>query len=386
MTHETAAALRHRLVEQLVADGVLHDPEVRRAAETVPREVFLGSAIYKPSSPPGITVWTPTRRDDTPAAEWLRLTYQDQTWVTQIDGVLAEDATGPVTGGSPTSSSTLPGVILWMIEQAGVARDKRVLIIGAGTGLSTAYVCEVAGEENVTSIETDAAAAERARKALAEAGYAPTLITADGLRGYPDRAPYNIVIAFCSMRHVPYGLLQQMETGGTLLVTLAGWGVAHGLVRLTVEADGVAEGRFLPGYTSFMIARPHDRPPHGPFELLPGDERPSRIDPALLDDWTGRFVAQLAAPSAERLGAGAEQILLDVATGSQVRTRMAENGEGWTVIQRGPLKLWNAVEDAVALWQSLGSPPLSEFGTTITPHAQRVWLGAPDGPSWPLPI
>ncbi|MCT9090568.1 ATP-grasp peptide maturase system methyltransferase [Streptomyces sp. ASQP_92] len=386
MTQVTASELRRRLVEQLVDEDVLHDPEVRRAAETVPREVFLGSAIYRPSKPPGVTVWTPTRRDDTPADEWLHLTYQNQTWVTQIDGVLAEDAAGPVTGGSPTSSSTLPGVVLWMLEQAGVARGKRVLIIGTGTGLSTAYACEIAGEENVTSVETDTDAAERARKALGEAGYAPTLVTADGLRGYPDRAPYDIVIAFCSMRHVPYGLLQQLAPGGTLLVTLSGWGAAYGLVRLTVKENGAARGRFLPGYTSFMIARPHNHPPHGPFELLPGDERPSRIDPALLDDWTGRFVAQLAAPSAEHLGAGAEQVLLDVATGSQARVRVADDGEGWTVVQRGPFRLWDKVEDSVATWQSHGSPHVSEFGMTITPDAQTVWLRVPHGPSWALPI
>lgn len=386
MTQETAAELRRRLVEQLVADDVLHHPEVRRAAEAVPREVFLGSAIYTRSSPPGVTVWTPTRRDDTPANEWLRLTYRNQTWVTQVDGVLAEDAAGPLTGGSPTSSSTLPGVVLWMIEQAGITRGKRVLVIGTGTGLSTAYVCEVAGDQNVTSIEFDADAAERARKALGAAGYAPALVTADGLRGYPDRAPYDVVIAFCSMRHVPYGLLRQIVPGGTLLVTLSGWSAANGLVRLTVERSGGAQGRFLPGYTSFMIARPHDHPPHGPFELLPGEECPSRIDPALLDDWTGRFVAQLAAPTAERLGAGAEQVLLDVATGSQARVRAADGGEGWTVIQRGPLNLWDSVEDSVAMWQSHGSPFLSEFGMTITPGAQRVWLGTPDGPSWALPV
>ncbi|WP_181786231.1 ATP-grasp peptide maturase system methyltransferase [Streptomyces phytophilus] len=386
MTQETATELRRRLVEQLVADDVLRHPEVRRAAGAVPREVFLGSAVYKPSSPPGVTVWTPIRRDGTPADEWLRLTYRNQTWVTQVDGVLAEDAAGPITGGSPTSSSTLPGVVLWMIEQAGVARGKRVLIIGTGTGLSTAYVSEVAGEWNVTSIETDTDAAERARKALGEAGYAPTLVTADGLRGYPDRAPYDVVIAFCSMRHVPYGLLQQIAPGGTLLVTLSGWGAAYGLVRLTIEDSRTAHGSFLPGHTSFMIARPHDRPPHGTFELLPGEERPSRIDPALLDDWTGRFVAQLAAPSAERLGAGAEQVLLDVATGSQARVRAADDGEGWKVIQRGPLDLWKSVEDSVATWRSHGSPILSEFGMTITPDAQRVWLGAPDGPGWALPV
>ncbi|MGW0897682.1 ATP-grasp peptide maturase system methyltransferase [Streptomyces goshikiensis] len=386
MTADTSTVLRRRLVEQLVDEDLLHDPDVRRAAGAVPRETFLGRAIYKPTDPPGVTVWTPTRRDDVPADEWLRLTYQNTTWVTQIDGVLAEDAAGPVTGGTPTSSSTLPGLILWMIEQAGVARGKRVLIIGAGTGLSTAYVCEIVGAENTTAIETDPAAAERARKALAEAGYAPTLITGDGLRGHPDGAPYDVVLAFCSLRHVPYGLLRQVKEGGTLLVTLAGWGFGHGLVRLTADGEGGTAGRFLPGYTSFMMARTHDRPPHGPFELLPGEQRQSRIDPALLDDWSGRFVAQLAAPSAERLGAGYQQILLDVATGSQARTQVAEDGDGWTVIQRGPLKLWNAVEDGIALWQSHGSPHLSEFGMTITRDAQRVWLGSSDGPGWTLPI
>ncbi|MDI3422876.1 methyltransferase domain-containing protein [Streptomyces luteolus] len=184
--------------------------------------------------------------------------------MTQVNGVLAEDAVGPVTGGIPTSSSTLPGVVMWMIEQAGIAHGTRVLVIGTGTGLSTAYVCEVAGEENVTSIETDSGAAERAREALSEAEYSPALVTADGLRGHPDRAPYDVVIAFCSMRHVPYGLLRQIASGGTLLVTLSGWGAAYGLVRLTVEGSNAARGQFLPGYTSFMMARPHDCPPHGP--------------------------------------------------------------------------------------------------------------------------
>ncbi|MFH8614729.1 ATP-grasp peptide maturase system methyltransferase [Streptomyces sp. NPDC017979] len=384
-TSTTARALRRQLVQHLVDEDVLHDHEVRRAGESVPREVFLGPAIYRPSPPPGVTVWTPTRRVDTPSDEWLRLTYENTTWVTQLDGVLAEDATGPVTGGTPTSSSTLPGLVLWMIEQAGITEGKRVLVIGAGTGLSTAYICEVAGQENTTAVETDPVAAERARKALAEAGYGPALITGDGLLGYSGGAPYDVVIAFCSMRHVPYGLLRQVREGGTVLVTLAGWGFGHGLVRLTADATGGAEGRFLPGYTSFMMARPHDRPPHSRVELLPGDERPSRIDPALVDDWSARFVAQLAAPSAERLGVGAEQILLDVATGSQARTRPDGNG-GWTVTERGPLRLWRAVEDATATWQRAGAPHLSSFGLTITQDAQRVWIGTREGPGWNLPI
>lgn len=152
-----------------------------------------------------------------------------------------------------------------------------------------------------------------------------------------------------------------------------------------MTSPGEATGRFLPGCTSFMIARPHDRPPRPTLALLPGEERPSEIDPAKLDDWTGGWVAQLAAPSAERLGAGAEQILWDVSTGSQARTAPDTNG-GWSVVQRGPVPLWDRVERAMRLWQDAGEPHQREFGITVSAAGQRVWLGTHHGPSWDLPI
>ncbi|MFJ9035703.1 ATP-grasp peptide maturase system methyltransferase [Streptomyces sp. NPDC102406] len=380
----TAEALRRRLAATLAEGDWLHDDTWRAAVETEPRELFLGPAILKQTGLPASTAWTALRRTSVPAEEWLALTYSNETWVTQIDGVLAEDATGPVEG-SPTSSSTLPGLVVQMIERAGTKPGDSVLEIGTGTGYSTALLCNVLGERNVTSVEVDQNAAERARRALDAAGHSPTLITGDGLLGAPEGAPYDRLIATCSVRFVPYTWLRQIKPGGTILVTLAGWSSGHGLVRLTVDDEGGANGRFLPGYTSFMIARPHDHPPRGRLEFLPGEQRRSRIDPTLLDNWTGRFVGQLAAPSAERFGTGAEQILLDVATGSQARTRTAERG-GWIVEQRGPLKLWDAVEDSVEVWTAAGSPHVEAFGLTITGGGQRVWLGTPDGPSWRLPV
>ncbi|MCX4834365.1 ATP-grasp peptide maturase system methyltransferase [Streptomyces sp. NBC_01016] len=380
----TAQALRHRLAATLTEDDWLHDNTWRAAIETEPRELFLGPALFQQTGLPESTAWTALRRDSVPTQEWLNLTYRNDSWVTQVDGVLAEEATGPVEG-SPSSSSTLPGLVVQMIERAGTTPGDRVLEIGTGTGYSTALLSNVLGARNVTSVEIDPDAAERARNALDTAGHHPTLITNDGLLGAPDGAPYDRLIAACSVRFVPYPWLRQIKPGGTILVTLGGWSFGHGLVRLTVDANGEATGRFLPGYTSFMLARPHDHPPRGRLEFLPGEQRPSRIDPTLLDDWTGRFVGQLAAPSAERFGAGAEQILFDVATGSQARTRPAEH-EGWIVEQRGPLKLWDAIEDAIEVWTAAGSPHLREFGLTITRVRQRVWLGTPDGPSWLLPV
>lgn len=96
-----------------------------------------------------------------------------------------------------------------------------------------------------------------------------------------------------------------------------------------------------------------------------GEERPSLIDPAVIGTWTGGWVAQLAAPAAERMGAGPEQILWDVSTGSQARTAPGPDG-GWTVVQRGPVRLWDRVEAAIRLWQAAGEPHQEGFGVTVS--------------------
>ncbi|MFI7300855.1 DUF6415 family natural product biosynthesis protein [Streptomyces sp. NPDC050121] len=62
-------------------------------------------------------------------------------------------------------------------------------------------------------------------------------------------------------------------------------------------------------------------------------------------------------------------------------------GGGWHAHQHGPLRLWDAVEDALAAWQDAGSPPQSDFGMTVDiDGTQHVWAGNPAGPSWRLPV
>ncbi|WUV97969.1 hypothetical protein OG285_19695 [Streptomyces sp. NBC_01471] len=183
-----------------------------------------------------------------------------------------------------------------------------------------------------------------AASAIKAAGYAPRLIIGDGLRGDPDGVAYDRLIATCSVRYIPVPWLHQVKPG-----------------------------------------RPHDRPPRPTLALLPGEERPSGIDPEIIDTWAGSWVAQLAAPSAERMGVAAEQILWDVSTGSQSRTTPRPDG-GWTVVQRGPARLWNQVETAVRSWQAvgrtapgglrhhgLGGPP-----ARVDRHRGRAGLGPAD--------
>ncbi|MFG1948873.1 hypothetical protein [Nonomuraea sp. NPDC048826] len=78
--------LRHELAAKIGSPGW------RTALKTVPRESFLGQAVYKYEPERG---WVPVRRSEMSTEDWLRLAYTDETWVTQIDNVLAEDATEP---------------------------------------------------------------------------------------------------------------------------------------------------------------------------------------------------------------------------------------------------------------------------------------------------
>ncbi|MFF2040981.1 ATP-grasp peptide maturase system methyltransferase [Kitasatospora sp. NPDC058170] len=378
----TSAQLRAALVDRLTEDGALTGPEWRSAAGAVPRELFAGSyfAPVAGSVPTGFRAV----REGEPG--WLEGIYTDRTLVTQLDGATRpDDVADETVSGSPSSSSTLPSLVLGMWHQLDTGAGQRVLEIGTGTGYSTALGAHRLGDANLTSIEYDPVVGGAAAAALKAAGFTPRLIIGDGLRGDPDGGRYDRLIATCAVRYVPLPWLHQVKPGGRILVTLSGWSYANALALLDVTGPGEATGRFLPGFTSFMIARPHDRPPLPALDLLPGEERPSRVDPAALDNWTGGWVAQLAAPSAVRMGVGAQQVLWDVSTGSQARTAPAPDG-GWTVVQRGPVRLWDQVERAVQRWQAAGEPHQEGFGITVSGAGQRVWLGAEDGPGWDLPI
>ncbi|MER7703841.1 ATP-grasp peptide maturase system methyltransferase [Kitasatospora sp. NPDC097605] len=378
----TSDTLRTTLVEQLTENGALAEPAWAEAAAAVPRELFVGS-YFVPVDGSAPTSYRTIHRD-TPG--WLEGVYADRTLITQLDGRTSPEDIGDrdVTG-APSSSSTLPSLVLGMWQQLGADIGHHVLEVGTGTGYSTALGAHRLGDGHITSIEYDPQVAARAANALRAAGYAPRLIVGDGLGGDPTGGAFDRLIATCSVRYLPMAWLRQVKPGGRILVTFSGWSYANALALLDVTDSGEATGRFLPGYTSFMIARPHDRPPRPTLALLPGEERASRIDPAKLDTWTGGWVAQLAAPSAERMGSGGQQILSDVATGSQARTMPHPEG-GWTVVQRGPIRLWDQVETAIEAWQSVGEPHQDAFGITVSATGQRVWLGSEDGPGWDLPV
>jgi methyltransferase of ATP-grasp peptide maturase system len=308
---------------------------------------------------------------------WLAACYSDESLVTQIAGtVVPADIRGRILR-QPTSSSTLPGLVVHMLEELNVEDGMRVLEIGTGTGYSTALLCHRLGEENVTSVEVDADVSARARTALGAAGYVPELVVGDGLDGHLDGAPYDRTIATCGVLGIPPAWLAQTRPGGQILATLCGWMYSSELARLTVTEDGTATGRLLGGGISFMLARPHQPPPLGMLpDLDSGEERTTATGPDVLKDWTARFVAQIAAPRTQHIQLtrddGSPQHLFLDAAGPWAALHQHQGT--WIVRQGGSDRLWDGIEYHLRRWELDGSPGLEKFTVTAGPdHRTIAW-------------
>jgi len=385
-----AAQLRRRLAERLTAGGQLRSPAWRAAVGAVPRHEFVPQ-FFRMMDGPGPSRWEPITRERVGLDRWLELAYADDSLVTQLDGVgRPSDVGEPVVGAVPTSSSTMPSLVVRMWEDLRVDDDTRVLEIGTGTGYSTALGCQRLGEDRVTSVEVDPEVADAARAALKRAGYQPALVVGDGLRGYPARAPYDRIIATCAVRTVPAAWIEQTRPGGLILVTVSGWLNGSGLALLKVTEGDTAEGRFLPGDVSFMPARAHTPPLLPVLELdRDGEERPVLQRPDVLSDWAARFVAQLASPGAQHVqlignGGRVSDVLVDVEQDAYAVFTPRPDGD-LTVRQSGPIRLWDTIEDAITTWREVGEPGVDRFAIRVTPRSQTVWLDTDGGRfSWSL--
>jgi hypothetical protein len=68
------------------------------------------------------------------------------------------------------------------------------------------------------------------------------------------------------VRSIPPSWLRQLHDHGSI-TTISGWMLASGLIRLSLDEEGTARGRFAGDPVTYMLARPHERPPRPTFYL-----------------------------------------------------------------------------------------------------------------------
>jgi protein-L-isoaspartate(D-aspartate) O-methyltransferase len=194
-TEETRQA-RHRMVEQQLRGRDIRDERVLQAMEAVPRHWFVE---------PG----------------QLHAAYRD--------GAL------PIGHGQTISQ---PYIVALMTQLALPSPEARALEIGTGCGYQAAILSQLVAR--VFSIEIVPELAEAAAARAREMGLENlTIRVGDGSHGWPEEAPFDIILAAAAPLQVPAALLGQLAPGGRLILPVGG--SSQMLLRITRQRDGTIE-------------------------------------------------------------------------------------------------------------------------------------------------
>ncbi|MEV0260686.1 protein-L-isoaspartate(D-aspartate) O-methyltransferase [Streptomyces sp. NPDC050617] len=303
---------------------------------------------------------------------WMRVAYSNTSLVTRVGPRHADHAEpGEKADGLPTSSSTLPWLVVRMYQHAKIADASRVLVT-AGSGYGTALACRRLADRQVTSIDVDpylvAAAAER----LATIGLRPTVRVCD-ITG-PLPGTYDRIVSTVSLPSVPASLLAALNPGGRLVTTLAGTGL---VLTADKTEDGGAVGQIECEGAGFMSARHGEDYPPDLFDVVGGfaekGDGEESVSPYpvvnVQQAWELWSTFSLEVPGVEhrfRQDDGCGTAWMAHLDGSWAKAS-AMRDEPARVIQGGPRRLWDELDRIRHRWLVDGR--LNTYGAraSITP-------------------
>ncbi|MFI1016374.1 methyltransferase domain-containing protein [Streptomyces sp. NPDC020965] len=305
---------------------------------------------------------------------WLAASYADTSMVTRVGALHADRAApGDRPDGTPTSSATMPSLVVTMLRHGRVGDGLDLLDIGTGAGGLAAYAARRIGDQRVTSLDIDPYLTGTAAERLSRIGLHPRFLTQDATTGIPGN--YDRIIATVGMPPGPglRPLIGAVRTGGRLVTTLArttiiltGWKQADGEVVGIVERD----------LAGFMPTRSGDTDPPGLADLLGharrADGEVSTGRYPVLDvsrTWELRTMLEIAAPGTEahfRAEGRRRTACLIHPEGSWARAS-AEWADPPTVHQGGPRRLWDVLERIRNRLNMEGALPLLGARVRITP-------------------
>jgi protein-L-isoaspartate(D-aspartate) O-methyltransferase len=149
----------------------------------------------------------------------------------------------PIGAGQTISQPYIVAIMSQLLE---VGPGDRVYELGTGSGYQAAVLAEMGVE--VYTVEIVPELAERARSTLQRLGYDRVHVRAgDGWLGWPEAAPFDGIVVTAAAERIPEPLVDQLKTGGRLVMPVGPAGWVQQLIVLTKEADGaLARQEILP--------------------------------------------------------------------------------------------------------------------------------------------
>ena len=138
-----------------------------------------------------------------------------------------------------------PYIVALMTELSRPTEQDRCLEIGTGSGYQAAVLAEVCARTySIEYLEPLARFGERNLRGL---GYGPERVqlrVGDGYRGWPEAAPFDVILVTAAPDRVPDPLLDQLAVGGRLVIPVGGEASGQELQRWTRTRPGSGSGAF----------------------------------------------------------------------------------------------------------------------------------------------
>ena len=144
-----------------------------------------------------------------------------------------EDTPLPIGQGQTISQ---PYIVALMTQAARPGPEDRALEIGTGSGYQAAVLAEIVHQ--VYSIEIVPELARRSRQLLQELDYRNLFVReGDGYRGWPEKAPFDIILITAAAPTIPQPLTDQLAEGGRLVMPMGDVDEVQVLTLITKEND-----------------------------------------------------------------------------------------------------------------------------------------------------
>ena len=131
-----------------------------------------------------------------------------------------------------------PYIVALMTDLAGVDENSRVLEVGTGSGYQAAVLAEIVG--HVYTIEIIEQLGLRAARVLERLGYDNiTTRIGDGFHGWPEHAPFDAIVVTAAPEEIPAPLLEQLKSGGKLVIPVGSTYGPQSLKVVEKDADGI---------------------------------------------------------------------------------------------------------------------------------------------------
>jgi len=157
-----------------------------------------------------------------------------------VDSAYADQAL-PIACGQTISQ---PYVVAYMTEQLSLEPHHRVLEVGTGSGYQAAVLSRLARE--VISVERYRTLAQAARIRLSTLGYNNVEVqVGDGLKGVPERAPFDRIIVTAAAESIPDSLTEQLGEGGIMVLPLGPHNGPQHLLKVTRTEAGLKQEELI---------------------------------------------------------------------------------------------------------------------------------------------